>query len=303
MRHLARVAIAAYPLAFRRRYGAEMRALIEESSPGALDVLDLLRGALGAHLHPPTGPRVALEPAEQVRASASAVLACWVAFAAAGFGYYKTTEDGPATLAGSAHPLLGDTHLLMQILAVVGSLALLGGALPLIAVALSQARLRAPLRRLVSVPPLAVLCFAGLTGLLVVVAHAHRGHPGTVGRGAFVVWLACGVVCGGVCVVFARRALFALGVSRASLVISLIGATVVTGAMVAMALATGTYAVALVVDAPHVAGASNGPFGVSGLGVAVLMQTLVMSAAAALAWVSLRRGWRAGRRLSELPAS
>jgi hypothetical protein len=302
-RRLARLALGAYPLAFRRRYGAEMRALIDESPPSALGVLDLLRGALGAHVHPPAGLCAALEPGERVRASASAVLACWVAFAAAGFGYYKTTEDGPATVAGSAHPLLGDAHLLIQVLAIAGSLALLAGALPLVAAALAQARRQPRVRRLVSIPPLAVLCFAALTGLLVLFARAQHGPASTVAQGAFVAWLLCGLVCGGVCAVFARRALFALGVKRASLAISLIGATAVTCAMTAMAVATGSYAIALALDAPQVAGAANGPFGASSIGAALLAQTLVMTAAAALAWVSVRRGWRAGRPLSQIHGS
>lgn len=302
-RRLASIALAAYPLAFRRRYGAEMRALIEESPPSALGVLDLLRGALVAHVRPPAGGCLALEPGERLRASTSAVLACWVAFAAAGFGFYKTTEDGPATLAGSAHPLLGDAHLLVQILAVAGSLALVAGAVPLIAAALSQVRAQPSLRRVVIVPPLAVLCFAALTALLVVFAHTRHANAGTLARGAFLVWLGCGVVCGGVCVVFARRALFAVDVSRAPLLIALTGATVVTVAMAAIAAATGSYALVLAVDARRVAGESGGPLGASNVEVAVLLQTLVMAAAAGLASVSVARGWRADRRFLKRPGS
>lgn len=41
-----------YPAEWRRRYGAEMCAILRQSRPGARDVWDLLRGALDAHLHP-----------------------------------------------------------------------------------------------------------------------------------------------------------------------------------------------------------------------------------------------------------
>jgi hypothetical protein len=94
MAWLARRVLALHPLAFRRRYGQEMRALLEQTPARAATVLDLLRGALVAHLRPPAAVAGFVAPADRVRASASAVLACWVAFAAAGFGFYKTTEDG-----------------------------------------------------------------------------------------------------------------------------------------------------------------------------------------------------------------
>jgi hypothetical protein len=41
-----------YPAAWRRRYGAEMEAFLRQSRPGPREVIDLLRGALDAHLHP-----------------------------------------------------------------------------------------------------------------------------------------------------------------------------------------------------------------------------------------------------------
>jgi len=41
-----------YPAEWRRRYGAEMCALLRQSRPGPRDAWDLLRGALDAHLAP-----------------------------------------------------------------------------------------------------------------------------------------------------------------------------------------------------------------------------------------------------------
>jgi hypothetical protein len=298
-RRLARAALAVYPLAFRRRYGAEMRALLDESTPSALSVLDLLRGALGAHLRPPVGLRAALAPEERVRASVSAVLACWVAFALAGFGFYKTTEDAPATAAGKAHPLLGDAHLLVQVLAVVGSAAVVIGALPLIAGALSRARREPRLRRLVAVPPLAVGCFAVLTALLVSLARVQHGdHASSVARGAFVAWLAGGLVCAGVCVVYARRTFFATSLRRVWLAAALVCATVAAAAMAAMTAATAVYAIALALDASALSGAPNGPLGAMSTGASLIEQVVVMALAAAGASVTVRRGWRGTRRLS-----
>jgi hypothetical protein len=41
-----------YPAEWRRRYGAEMCALLRQSRPGPRDAWDLLHGALDAHLYP-----------------------------------------------------------------------------------------------------------------------------------------------------------------------------------------------------------------------------------------------------------
>jgi hypothetical protein len=44
--------VALYPRAWRARYGEEFEALLEAGSLGLRDRVDLLRGALDAHLHP-----------------------------------------------------------------------------------------------------------------------------------------------------------------------------------------------------------------------------------------------------------
>src|SRR5262249_50289491 len=41
-----------YPSGWRRRYGAELRTVLEAEPPTVRGVLDVLRGALDAHLHP-----------------------------------------------------------------------------------------------------------------------------------------------------------------------------------------------------------------------------------------------------------
>ncbi len=48
----ARCLLRAYPLAWRRRYGGEMEALVEDDPPSGRALLTLLTGALRAHLRP-----------------------------------------------------------------------------------------------------------------------------------------------------------------------------------------------------------------------------------------------------------
>jgi len=293
-RRLAGLALALYPLAFRRRYGQEMRALLDETPPGVLTVLDLLRGALSAHLHPPTGLAGTVDPDDRLRASMSGVLACWVVFAAAGFGFYKTTEDAPYQTAGNSHALLGDTHVGIQVLAILASVAVLAGALPLIVLALNRARRERSLRMLVSLPIVAVAVFAGLTGVLILVAHSqHSQHPSTAGGVAFIAWGLAGLACGAVCVLASRRALFAMPVARGWLLVAFACGALVTAAMVAMTVATVIYTIALSVDASALAGEPNGPLQATSVSASVIQQLIVMGIAGGLAGITTRRGWRA----------
>ncbi len=294
-RRLAEWALWLYPLAFRRRYGEELRALVDQSPPGPLAALDLLRGALAAHLRPTAALAGLVDSADRTRASLSAQLACWVLFATAGFGFYNTTEDTPFTAAGHAHPLLGGVHVAIQVIAIVASGAVLSGALPLILVALDQARREPSLRRLVSVAPLAVLVFAGLTGVLVAVVahHSESSRPSSVGGAAFLAWGLAGLACGAVCVVAARAALFAVPMPRGRLVGAFACGTLVTAGMIAIALATAVYAITLVADASRLAASANGPFQLMNTGGSLAVQLAIMLLAAALAATSTRRGWQA----------
>lgn len=291
---LARLALGLYPLAFRRRYGQEMHALLDQAPLGVSTVLDLLRGALVAHLRPPAATAGVVGAADRVRASASGVLACWVVFAAAGFGFYKTTENFP----GRVHRVLGAAHFSVQALGVVGSVAVILGALPLIIAALARARREPSLRVVVSVPALAVLLFAGLTGVIILLARSrHAQQPTTVGGIGFILWGVAGLACGAACVIASRKALFEVTASRAQLVTAFWCGTLVTSAMVAMTVAVTVYAVALPLDASRLAGSPTGPLQAISVTAGLVMQVVAMALAAALGVITTRRGWRAAGQL------
>ncbi|MGH2903610.1 MAG: hypothetical protein ACRDK7_08520 [Solirubrobacteraceae bacterium] len=291
---IAHLALTLYPLAFRERYGAEMHAHLEDEPAGTKTVLDLLRGALLAHIRPARGLSENLDVGIRLRLGLSGVLACWVAFASAGFGFYKTTEDQPFSVAGGGHPTLGGAHLAVEALAALASVAVLIGALPLIVIALRQAhRERGRLRVLVSLPVAAVILFATVTGLLVLIAHSEHGQHATAAtHGAFIAWILFGLACGAVLVVAARNALFATPVARAWLVGALVAATLVTAAMLAIAAATMVYAVALPFDAPALAGEPNGPLQLLSVSISLVVQLIEMSVCGVLAMASARRAWR-----------
>lgn len=292
-RRLARATLALYPLAFRRRYGDEMLALVEDSPPSSRATFDLLWGAAIAHVRPSVGISAALSPEDRLRGTSSGVLACWIAFAAGGFGFYKTTEDHPFSKAGDAHLAVGGAHTAIQILAVIASIAVIAGALPLVVPALRQARRVRPLRRATGLAGGALALFAIATLGLVVLAHSARSISGTAAGLAFAAWILVGLLSGGVCAFAARSGLFATRVRRRGLVAALACGTLVTAAMVLMAVATATYIAALALEASDLAGQGNGPAGLLSVGASIGLQLLVMVLAAALASMTLYRGWSA----------
>ena len=298
-RRLARQALRLYPLAYRRRYGDEMRALLEDQPPRARTVLDLTRGALLAHLRPADAPAGTVEAGDRVRASASGVLLCWVFFAAAGFGFYKTTEDAPFSSTGHAHPLLREAHLAVQALALIASAAVVLGALPLIASAVAQARREPGLRRAVALPLLPVIVFGALTAAVLAIAHAQPPNQTSSGGSAVAVaWGIAGLACGTTCVLACRAALFSTPVPAARLRVALAAGTLVTLAMLVIAVAIAVYAIALAADASHLAAAPNGPFQVLSVTVSLILQIAIMAGAGALAAIATVRAWRVESQLA-----
>ena len=157
MRRLAELVLALYPFAHRQRYGEEMRALLDDTGADARAVLDLGRGALVAHLRPAVR---AVGAEDRLRLSAKGILVCWVLFAAAGLGFYKTVEGAAFTALGDAHPAVSGLYLAIQVVAALASVAVLVGATPLALVGLRQ---RESDRR-------DALRFAVVLGLLVTIA-------------------------------------------------------------------------------------------------------------------------------------
>jgi hypothetical protein len=294
-RLLARGALRLYPLAHRRRYGAELEALLEDSPAGLLTVLDLLRGAATAHVRPAAPATASLSPADRIRSSASVILACWLAFAAAGLGFYKTTEGPAFSRAGDAHVALGGSHLAIQALAVLASLAILAGALPLVIAALRQLRHSRSVRRATGLAAGAVALAAVATGALAALANAVPSLSDGASAAVLAAWSAIALACGFACLVAARRGLFAIDVGRRELRTALSLGTVVTVGMASIALATSVYVVALALDSGALAGRPNGPLGLISVATSVALQLVIMAVAASLATVTTVRGRRALR--------
>jgi hypothetical protein len=294
---LARLALALYPLAYRRRYGEEMAALVEDQGASPRAVVDLARGAVRAHVRPEPAVSEALDRGDRVRLGVSAVLLCWVLFAAAIFAFAKTTEEPAFRAAASAHAVLGGAHSALQVLFVLASTAFLLGAAPLVVIALAQARKRPGVRRaaLAAVGCVAVLVIA--TGAVVLVANQDPG-PSEAARTALLAgWILVGMACAIGCALAARRGLFAAAIPAGALRLAAGCAAVVAAAMIGIAIATLAYLVGLVSSATGLASTPNGPLGNPDVRVSLLLVLAVMVAAAVPAGLGAKRAWR-GARLS-----
>lgn len=110
MTALAKAVLGLYPLAYRRRYGEEMRALIEEIQPGPRGVFDLLRGALRARIRPQVPATAVLEPSDRLSSSLNGILACWVVFGLSAFAFIEMTRSGGWCWAAEQHLISGASH-------------------------------------------------------------------------------------------------------------------------------------------------------------------------------------------------
>jgi hypothetical protein len=290
---LARLALALYPLAYRRRYGEEMAALVADSGASPRVFADLFRGALRAHLRPAPGVDAELGPDDRLRLGLSSILLSWVVFAAAGVGLYKTTEDHGFSAAGHDHRLLGAAHLAIQLLAIGATVAVLLGAAPLVVAALRQARDRRAVERAAVLAASCLVVFAIATAGLVVVARLHPLPSDAIDVAALAVWTAIGLVCGLGCAMAARLGVFAVVVPRDVLRASAACAGLLVLGMVGITLATAVYLVALVHDAPGLAGQGNGPLELISVVASLGVQLAVMAVVAVPAGLSAVRVGRA----------
>lgn len=278
---LARLALALYPLAYRRRYGEEIAALLEDSGVSPRTALDLAKGAVRAHLRPERRVADGLDGRDRLRLAASAVLLCWLLVAMAIFAFAKTTEDPDFTAAASAHPLLGGAHLALQLLAVLASMALLLGAAPLVVIALAQVGSRAGVRRAALVAGGCVTVAILATAVVVLVANHHPDPSSGLRTGLIAGWIVVGIVCTFGCGLAARRGLFAAQVPDDALRLARACAAIVAVAMVGIASACAVYLVALLADAPSLAGQGNGGGLISvGASLGIVLAAIALAAAA-----------------------
>jgi Kef-type K+ transport system membrane component KefB len=283
--------ISLYPEAWRDRYGEEMSALLDQTPATFTVTLDLLRGALSAHLQPLANSA----PSARARGTIAQVLGCFIVFCVFGAGFAKTTENYDQT--EHLHPLLGISHAVVLTAALVGAAALALAAVPLVLTALADARRRREpaLIRLIAVPPTAIAVFAGSFGLLALWLNAHHHRAGVGGWLLLGVCLLCAGIGGFACWAAPRAIMRRVHVPRRAFAFSVPAVALVAFCMVAVATATGAFLVGIVADAPRVGASGNGPGQLIDVTTSIAIQFTGMLGLSVIAAVSAARGLRSLR--------
>jgi hypothetical protein len=284
-------AVALYPYAWRARYAAELEGLLEVREVSFGTFLDLVRGAVDAHVNP---RGVIGSPRQRMRGSLAAAAGCWVATLVLGAGFAKATEDAPFRQLGHHNAVLSEARLWVAILALLGAVVSLAGA-PLAYAVLRQAwRERTPaLVRAITAAVALCLTFAIATATVVFLSHnLHLGH--LFGHALFVLWSCLVVAVATGCTLATRTGLMRTGFKPGPLVVGVVGAWLLGRTMTALTVAIGTYAVVLMIKAPTLAASPNGPLELS-TSTVLVSQVVGMVLVSILATITTRRGMRALR--------
>ena len=121
-----------YPRRWRERYGDEFEILLEECLHSPLDALDILFGALDAHLELPyeTNWRL-MNMINKLRSTILFVFAAYVAFIVAGFSLNGLMDDSQLVPLTRSNPVLSISYATIEIGSVIALLAIMIGGAPL----------------------------------------------------------------------------------------------------------------------------------------------------------------------------
>jgi hypothetical protein len=295
---LHRALIAAYPPAFRQRYGDELASLVADTGPRWRDTVDLLLGVGRAWMTPVFGGSEVEQRRARLQTTTVTVLAAWCASVLAAAGFSKAVDDPPLPglrgVAGTAYNV-GTVSV-----EVTAAAVLLAGFVFWLAVIVPALRAQ---RRDVAVPALApaliVAAWLGITGLVALFAHHEVPRSGlalTWPRGAIALavllaWVVATAACVAGCAASAAVAL-----RRARLEVAWLAASTVFAALVAAAIAAqAAVSVICLVTLTRVDGGLDPRSAVFATGSAVVVVAVTLMAS-----VSATRGLRGLR--SEPPA-
>src|SRR5262249_5445837 len=153
----------------------EYCALLETQRASPLIVLDIIYGALDAHVC--ALARRGRTRVSRVRMSEIAVFCAYIGFVLAGMGFQKMTEYDDFMDAARSHADIGVSYTTVMVGSGVALLAVLAGGVPLALAALGHALVakRWDIPLLFGVP---VLALAVLLGYVVLAGQLVGSHPG-----------------------------------------------------------------------------------------------------------------------------
>ena len=238
-----------YPASWRARYGDEFAALLDDYPLTLFSLLDVLLGALDAHIAPLDTDGRILRMIQRPRRTAIVVFCAYIAFVLAGMSYQQSIEDDLRTLNGP-HPDISLAYHIVFFVAPLSLLAVLAGGAPIGLVAILRAlrNRRWDILALFVVPPVALAVWLGWTliiGRVILPPNPGAGIRQPLNGALFLSWgglfvLAAIASSAAVSIAVSRSALspslyrFALGPAAAATVTMLVmlGAVVAWGLLV-----------------------------------------------------------------------
>ena len=288
----ARWILRCYPRAWRKRYAEEMRVLLQEHPVSLWTLLDLLRGALDAHLHPNLLPGEIMTMAARLRTSEIVIFCTFIFYACLWFvvnGVRDPLSVWEPTI--QAHPAISLADSILNASMGIALLAVILGGVPVLLSIVRQAFQNREWRQLVllSVPLVAVVLIV-VYGLLASGMWAQRTVPQNVNAPLtpLAIILQVGFLLLLLVAVVGSSAGLMLAVRRSQLSERLVRFALLAAAIVTLAMVVGTGAtlllsVLILTQAPQVAVIAPAIMPVF---------AILMGIAAALAINALQRGRR-----------
>lgn len=281
-----------YPRLWRERYEEELLAMLEQRPISFLDGLDLLFGALDAHLHPHLGTtglslyERMMQMISTLRRSLLITFCAYIGFVIAGIGFQKLTEYDDFVEAARTQSIVGISFNLVLAGSIVALLAVLAGGLPIVFAIIRSAlaRKRYGSLFLLAVPILAFVGFLGATLLLERIWPANAPALQThASRGIFLsIFFGTAIAStGAVCFAVARSE-----ISERVLRFAVLPSLLATLSMALMLIATLVWGLGLRSSVPQLFNSNEGMFGTSTSG-SWLKIVIIMAIATILAVISL----------------
>ncbi len=123
-----------YPRAWRIRYEEEFTAMLEQCLNSPLDVLDILLGAVDAHLLLLSGESLnwrVINMLNKIRTAVLIVFTAYIGFVIAGFALVGMADDSPMIALTKTNTVLTAAWTTIQVGAAVALLAVVIGGMPL----------------------------------------------------------------------------------------------------------------------------------------------------------------------------
>lgn len=285
---LTRAALRLYPRAWRERYADEVLELLEQHRVTLWTVLDVLLGAVDAHLRRDLLPERLTSMAHRIRTSEISIFVAFVLFCLAWVPLRFVRDPLPVWEdATRAHPEVWFALAALDVCGVVATLAILAGGVPMLVAAIGGA-VRARhwgVLLLFAVPVLALAALIGFGALALPASTARQSSAPDAPLTVLAVILQFALLLAALLAVALSTVAVARGIARSSVGARVLRFALLPGGIATVAICAGLIAALalltlITLEAPEV-----GTWPPIEVGIALLML-----AAAVLAVVALRRG-------------